>query len=173
MSVESLEIAKTYYQSGKAAFESGQYREAVENLEKAKALLTPNSRLGGEVQLWLVTAYEAAGRTEEAIAMCEQLKRHPYSETSKQARNLVYILKAPKLQRPSEWMTEIPDLGKLSDNEKKIRASANTNKSSGQKKPIEPEYLDLSQVETKDNRFIWVALITIGLILGSLVWLSF
>ncbi len=172
VSAESLEIAKNLYQSGKAAFESGQYRQAVENLEKAIALVNRNSRTGGEVQIWLVTAYEAAGRTEDAIALCEELKRHPFSETSKQARNLVYILKAPKLQRPREWMTQIPDLGALSDNESKIRLAAGT-KSSQSKKPTEREFVDLSQVNTKDNRFIWVALITISLILGSLVWLSF
>ncbi|WP_042341343.1 tetratricopeptide repeat protein [Calothrix sp. PCC 7507] len=172
MSAESLEIARAIFQTGKVAFESGQYREAVENLEKASTLVARNSRLGGEVQLWLVTAYEAAGRTEDAIALCQQLKRHPYSETSKQARRLVYILQAPKLQRPSEWMTEIPDLGALSDNESKIRIAAKPRNSSGIKKPTEPEFLDLSQVNTSDNRFIWLALIVISLTLLYLAWLS-
>ena len=61
MSTESLEIARSRYQAGKLNFENGKYREAVENLEKASALLSRNSRLGGEVEIWLVTAYEAAG----------------------------------------------------------------------------------------------------------------
>ncbi|QSJ21134.1 tetratricopeptide repeat protein [Nostoc sp. UHCC 0702] len=173
MSAESLEIAKTIYQTGKLAFENGQYREAVENLEKASALLTRNSRLGGEVEIWLATAYEASGRTEDAIALCQQLKRHPFAETSKQAKQLLYILQAPKLKRPSEWMTEIPDLGKLPDNDDKIRVTLNPQKSSGQKKAAEPEFVDLSQVNTKDNRFILVALIAIGLTVSYLVWLNF
>ena len=173
MSTESLEIAKSHYQAGRVAFETGQYREAVENLEKASALLSRNSRLGGEVDIWLVTAYEAAGRTEDAIALCEQLKRHPYSETNKQARHLLYILKAPKLKRPNEWMTEIPDLGKLPDNESQIRVTLKPRQSSGQNKSAEPEFVDLSQVNTKDNRFIWLAIIAIGLMLSYLVWLSF
>ncbi|MBH8573646.1 tetratricopeptide repeat protein [Nostocaceae cyanobacterium CENA369] len=172
VSAESLEIAKARYQAGKLALENGQYREAVENLEKASALLTRNSRLGGEVELWLATAYEAAGRTEDAIALCQQLKRHPFAETNKQAKRLLYILQAPKLKRPSEWMTEIPDLGKLSDNESKIRVTVNPRKSSGQK-AVEPEFVDLSQVNTRDNRFIWVALIAIGLTISYLVWSSF
>jgi hypothetical protein len=33
-----------------------------------------------------------------------------------------------------------------------------------------PEPVDLTQVNTRDNRFIWVALITIGLTLGGLIW---
>ncbi len=173
MNSESLEIAKTRYQAGKVAFESGLYKQAIEQLEKASALLSRNSRLGGEVQIWLVTAYEASGRTEDAIALCEQLKRHPHLETSKEARRLCYILKAPKLQRPKEWMTEIPDLGALSDNEAKIRLSANSTKSSRQPVRSEPEFVDLSQVNTRDNRFIWMALIVIGLTVASLVWYSF
>ncbi len=170
---ESLEIAKARYQSGKVAFEKGQYREAVEQLEKASALLARNSRLGGEVQIWLVTAYEAAGRTEDALTLCEQLKRHPHTETSKQAKELHYILKAPRLQRPREWMTEIPDLGAVPDNETKIRLAVNNTKSSQGQMPPEPELVDLSQVNTRDNRFIWLALIVVALTLGSLVWLSF
>lgn len=173
MSAEkSIELARTRYQSGKTAFENGQYREAVENLEKASALLARNSRLGGEVEIWLVTAYEAAGRTEEAIALCQKLQRHPFSETSQQARRLLYILQAPKLVRPNEWMTEIPDLGALPDNESKIRVTAKPQKSRP-KKSAEPEYVDLSQVNTSDNRFIWVAMIAIGLTISYLVWLSF
>ncbi|MEH1926472.1 tetratricopeptide repeat protein [Nostoc sp.] len=174
MSAESLEIAKTRYQTGKIAFENGQYRQAVENLEKASALLAANSRLGGEVEIHLVTAYEAAGRTDEAIALCQRLKRHPDFETSKQARQMLYILKAPKLKRPSEWMTEIPDLGALSENELKITVAKSTKSSVQQKpKPAQPELVDLSQVNTRDNRFIWVALIAIGLTISYLVWLSF
>ncbi|GBE90863.1 tetratricopeptide repeat protein [Nostoc cycadae] len=173
VSEQSLEIASKRYQAGRLAFENGQYREAVDNLEKASALLVRNSRLGGEVQIWLVTAYEAAGRNEEAIALCKQLQRHPHSETNKQARRLLYILQAPKLKRPSEWMTEIPDLGALSDNESKVRIAANPPKSSAKKKPAETEFVDLSQVNTKDNRFIWVAITAIGLIISYLTWLAF
>ncbi|MBW4675435.1 MAG: hypothetical protein KME52_15840 [Desmonostoc geniculatum HA4340-LM1] len=173
MSADSIEIAKTRYQTGKVAFENGQYHQAVENLEKASALLSRNSRLGGEVEICLVTAYEAAGRSDDAIALCEKLKRHPHLETSKQARRMLYILKAPKLKRPSEWMTQIPDLGALPDNELKITVAKSPKSSVQQKpKPTEREFVDLSQVNTKDNRFIWVALIAIGLTILYLVWLS-
>ncbi|MDD1417384.1 tetratricopeptide repeat protein, partial [Dolichospermum sp. ST_con] len=39
MTTESLELAKSRYQIGVTAFENGQYREAVENLEKASAFV--------------------------------------------------------------------------------------------------------------------------------------
>jgi len=172
VSSESLEIAKQRYRNGKAAFENGKYRQAVEELKKACALLERNSRLGGEVQIWLATAYEAAGQNQEAIDLCEQLKRHPYPETSKEAKRLQYILKAPKLERPKEWMTEIPDLAALSD-ESNIRLAASPKKSSTPKEVDEIEFIDLSQVNTQDNRFIWLTLIVIAMTLVSLIWLSF
>ncbi|TAE54675.1 MAG: tetratricopeptide repeat protein [Nostocales cyanobacterium] len=172
MMTESLEIAKNRYIAGKAAFENGKYRESVDNLEKASALLAKNTRFAGEVDIWLVNAYEAAGRSEEAIALCQQLVRHPHYETRSQAKRLVYILKAPKLKRPKEWMTEIPDFGAMSDNKAKTIITAKPKKSTSKPKPKEPEYIDLSQVNTKDNSFIGVALIFIAGTIAYLLWLS-
>jgi len=173
MTTESLELAKSRYQIGKTAFENGQYRESVENLEKASALLGKNTRFAGEVEIWLVNAYEAAGRSEEAINLCQQLVRHPHYEIRQQAKRLVYILKAPKLNRPKEWMTEIPDFGIIANNESKRFVTSQSKKSTSKQKSVEPEYIDLSTVNTTDNRFVWVALIVVGLTISYLVWLSF
>ena len=173
MTNESLELAKSRYQIGINAFENGQYREAVENLEKASALLGKNSRFAGEVQIWLVNAYEAAERSEEAIALCQELSRHPHYEIRQQSKRLLYILKAPKLNRPKEWMTEIPDLDVISDNKSKIFVTSQSHKSTSKPKPVEPEYIDLSTVNTTDNRFIWVALIAVGFTISYLVLLNF
>jgi tetratricopeptide (TPR) repeat protein len=173
MTTESLELAKSRYQIGINAFENGQYREAVENLEKASALLGKNSRFAGEVQIWLVNAYEAAERSEEAIALCQELSRHPHYEIRQQSKRLLYILKAPKLNRPKEWMTEIPDLDVISDNKSKIFVTSQSQKSTSKPKPVKPEYIDLSTVNTRDNNFVWVALIAVGLTISYLVWLSF
>jgi tetratricopeptide (TPR) repeat protein len=173
MTTESLEIAKSRYQIGKTAFENGQYRESVENLEKAIALLGKNTRFAGEVEIWLVNAYEAAGRSEDAIALCQQLSRHPHYEIRQQAKHLAYILKAPKLNRPKEWMTEIPDFGTIANNESKRFITSQLKKSTSNQKSVEPEYIDLNTVNTTDNRFVWVALIAVGLTIFYLVWLSF
>ncbi len=173
MSEESLEIVKTEYQAGKAAFERGQYRHSVQCLEKAAALVDRNSRLGGEVQIWLVTAYEAAGQRQEAIGLCTQLQNHPSYETRKQSRRLRYILEAPQLKRPAEWMTQIPDLASLPDNVAETRLGrAAAPVKSKPRQPTQPEPVDLSQVNTKDNLFIWVALGAIAITLAGLWWLS-
>jgi tetratricopeptide (TPR) repeat protein len=166
---DNKEKFRIEYQAGKAAFERGDYRDSVKHLEAACALMSRSSRLGGEAQIWLVTAYEATGQTAEAITLCEKVSRHPDPETQKQGKHLLYILKAPQLKRPAEWMTEIPDLGAIAESEPKDRRGtvAAKRKDKGQ---FELESIDLSQVNTKDNRFIWVALIVISLIVSGLIW---
>jgi tetratricopeptide (TPR) repeat protein len=170
---ENLELAKSQYRSGKQAFERGEYRQSVELLQTAISLANPNSQLGGEMQTWLVTAYEAAGQTPEAIDLCEQLSKHPDLKTRQQGKRLLYILKAPKLKTRPEWLTQIPDLTSLTDGEGNpptARYVSPTPRSDRKPKPEEP--IDWSQVNTQDNRFVWVALAGALLTIGTLIWLS-
>lgn len=176
--LDPLELAKDFYQAGRNAFERGRYREAVEFLEKAVNLAGPLSALGGEIQVWLVNAYHAAGQQMESIALCEKLGNHPNLQTRKQSRRILYILKAPQLKRREEWMTKIPDLGDIDaagrENQLATRFGTSAPKSPSptpkQLKLEEP--IDLSQVNTKDNAFLWVALAAILLTIGGLIWLS-
>ncbi len=159
------------YQAGQTCFEHGQYREAVEYLSKANELVEGNSRLGGEIQMYLVTAYEASGQREEALALCRQLNTHPYSETRKHSKRLLYILEAPRLELRPEWLTQIPDLEEVSERADNRRVTTRPiSKPPAPRNIIQPP-TDLSQVETKDNGFLWFALGIIVLTLGSLFWL--
>jgi hypothetical protein len=174
VSSENKEKFQIEYQAGKVAFEGGEYRASVKHLEAACALMSRNSRLGGEAQMWLVTAYEAAGQKLEAIALCQQLSRHPDTETRKEGKRLLYILQAPELKRPAEWMTQIPDLGAITESSPEDRRGSQSASGSkrDRKDKLEPEPIDLSQVNTKDNQFIWVALIALILTVGGLIWLG-
>jgi hypothetical protein len=175
VSSENKEKFQIEYQAGKVAFERGEYRASVKHLEAACALMSRTSRLGGEAQMWLVTAYEAAGQKPEAIALCQQLSRHPDTETRKEGKRLLYILQAPELKRPAEWMTQIPDLGAIAESDPEDRRgsqSASGSSKRDRKDKLEPEPIDLSQVNTKDNQFIWVALIALILTVGGLIWLG-
>lgn len=174
MTSDNLQLAETQYKAGKDAFERGQYRQSVAALEKAVSLIGRGTPLGGEMQMWLVTAYQAAGQLPEAIALCQSLDAHPDLKTRKQSRRILYILKAPKLQTRPEWLTQIPDLSRLddpSDNKGASSQRVNRPKASPRPAPL-PEPVDLSQVNTKDNSFVWVALGAIALILTSLFWFS-
>lgn len=173
MTAEKLEIVQKEYQAGRVAFEGGRYAQAVKSLETASGLVDRTSRLGADVQMWLVTAYQAAGDTERAIGLCKQLVRHPRPETRQQAKRLLYILEAPQLAIPEEWKVKIPDLAALDDNQSiSFQANPNADIKYAKPKPKTAEPVDLSQVNTKDNQFIWAALIATIIIFGGLLWLS-
>lgn len=174
MSSEQTERGNKAYEAGKMAFERGDYRQSVSQLETAAALVEPQTRLGGEVQIWLVTAYEAAGQRTQALELCRHIRRHPHWETRQQSKQLLYILEAPQLVRPAEWLTQIPDLSQLDDSKTPSFAAKPQPSSTKTSKPkkFEPEQVDLSQVKTQDNTFIWIALGLVGIIFGSVYWLS-
>jgi tetratricopeptide (TPR) repeat protein len=127
-SSDTTEGMKPYTQ-GQNAFERGQYREAIDWFQSALSLASESSPLGGAIQIWLVTAYEAAGRKEEALILCRQLRTHGNYETRQQAKQLLYILEAPQLQLKPEWLTQIPELNE-SNSPSGYRAS--THRAAGQ-----------------------------------------
>jgi hypothetical protein len=178
MSDEQLAKTRQLYEAGRDAFERGSYRQSVESLEKANGLVNRTSRLGGEVQIWLVNAYQANGQQQEAIALCKLVSRHPDYNTAKQGKRLLYILEAPKLKSRPEWMTTIPDLGTLDDAEgsslvQKYAANRPRKRRSPQSKPtLSPEPINPGQINTKDNGFVWLALIITAATLAGLFLLS-
>ncbi|WP_310424574.1 tetratricopeptide repeat protein [Chamaesiphon sp. VAR_48_metabat_135_sub] len=164
----------TDYQSGQIAFERGEYRQAVSCLLAAVAQVQPNTRVGGEVQVWLATAYEATGQISEAKALCQKLSNHPNLDTRQASKRMLYIMQAPELTRRDEWLIKIPDLTHLEDAEGNSAVN-NTPilPSKPKERSIDEIYapVDLSQVNTKDNGFISIALIfTIVTLIG--LWLA-
>jgi len=157
------------YEKGKLALEYGRYQISIQQLEKAKQLINPYSKQGGEVRIWLVSAYQAANQVQHAIALCQELAKHPSPEIRQQSEQILYVLKAPRLKRPDEWLTKIPDLSQLSNQEtgtSRYRPAGRVKRR--QKKQSEPD-IDPSKINTKDNQFIWVALLAI---LGLLILLN-
>lgn len=168
MSSEALETAELEFRAGQRAYEGGHYRQSVAHLEKARSLVEGNSRLGSDILLWLVTALDAAGERSDALALGKKLSRHPRLETRLQARRLVYIMEAPKLETNPDWVVKIPDLTRLEDNQFSMSQISAAPTPSRPKKQKLPEPIDLSQVNTQDNRFIGVALIVILVTLAGL-----
>ncbi len=173
MTDQTKQAFYAYYETGKDALEGGQYRTSVKNLEKALEVYPVTTKLGGEASIWLITAYQGVGDLNAAIALCRQLANHPNPSLSSKGKRLLYILEAPRLKRPPEWMTPIPTLTSEAEAEKKpqyVQAKPKKGQSSESQYQIEP--VDLSQVNTKDNGFIWIALGVILLALGGAIWLS-
>jgi len=155
------EAAAQLYLGGRSAFESGYYRQAIAQLEKAAALSVKASPIGGEIQIWLVTAYQARGNLDAAQALCRKLTRHPNIETRQKSRRLLAILEAPRLAMRSEWLSEIPDLSKIEESEDSDKkGTGGTYKPRPIRKLAEPE-IDPSTIVRGDNQFIWVAIAAI------------
>lgn len=170
-SPEKKARAKEAFTLGQATFERGRYRKAIECFQTALALSNPMGARGGDIQMWLVNAYIANGDEETGLALCRKLIRHPDLDTQRQSKRLLYILEAPELEMRPEWVTQIPDLTDLEDDQGKRYAQVPKKPRRRKPKP-EPEPIDLSQVNTADNQFIWIALIGILLTLGGLFWFS-
>ena len=168
---EQLSKARAEMDSGQAAFERGRYKQAIARFQAALTEANPMTALGGEVQMWLVNAYTAAGQQREAVTLCRKLITHPNLETQRQSKRLLYILEAPELERKPEWTTQIPDLANLEEDAQLVIAQRPKRPRKRKAKP-EPEPLPLSEVNTDDNQFLWLALILVLMAFGSLVWLS-
>ena len=165
MTTNEREKFQQIYGAGKLAMERGQYRQSIELLEAARELTSPNSRRGGEAAIWLVSAYQAADKIEEAIALAQELITHPNTQTREQAKRILYIMKAPKLERPAEWMSEIPDLAAERGESRYVTAK----KTAPPVTQTELEDLEPPAVDT-DNQFVWFALVLVVIIVGSLIW---
>ena len=165
---------------GQRAFECGQYQSAIGCFEQGRTTVSAGTALHGEFQIWLVTAYEAAGDRTRALDLCRAIGSHPDLETRKQSKRLLYILEAPKLRMNPECLTEIPDLTQIEPNGGDRdwgRPVVNLTPPRPPKlKPptgyVIPEPPDLTQVNTGDDRSIlWAAFAAISVFLGVL-WAS-
>ncbi|MEM6424933.1 MAG: hypothetical protein AAF728_07220 [Cyanobacteria bacterium P01_D01_bin.128] len=172
---ENLEVAKIAFANGLDAFERGSYRQSIQLFEAALEQCARLSAFGGEVQTWLVNAYAAGDRLQDAIALCEKLSHHPDFEARQRGKQLLYILTAPKLKSRPEWLSQIPDLAALERDDKTTVVSARPRSKPRRPKKSEPEDLlpiDWSQINTRDNAFLWLALGAAAAVLGGLWWLS-
>ncbi|MDJ1185200.1 hypothetical protein [Roseofilum casamattae] len=171
--MEPLELVQQAYQTGRIAFERGKYREAIAALEQARAQMEQTSQppvpvsLKGQVQIWLVTAYEAAGKREEALSLCETLEKHPDYDTRKQARRLLEILRAPQLMRSSDWNTKIPDFATMDESDRTYRQGSGVTQTKVSKTT---EKTSVPPAGDQDNSFVWVALIAVGLAIAGFIW---
>jgi tetratricopeptide (TPR) repeat protein len=166
--------AATAFTTAQIAFERGLYRESIGWLEKALTQTSAQSALGGSIQTWLVTAYDAVGQYDEAIALCRQLSTHANLETRQQSKRLLYILEAPKLQTRPECLTQIPDLNQpVATRRYSAAGQLGTASQPREAKPKSITEIPFEPIEPKESSgFLGVALGVSGILLLGLWWLS-
>ena len=84
---------------GQRAMQRGMYGTAVSALEKVTKWCSTNSQLGGKVFLELAMAYEAVGRTQEAIRVFSTLSKSRIEEVKFNAKRLLYGIEAMQFMR--------------------------------------------------------------------------
>lgn len=81
------------------AMQRGVYATAVSALEKVTKWCSTNSQVGGKVFLELAMAYEAVGRTQEAITVYGTLSNSRIEEIKFNAKRLLYGIEAMNFMR--------------------------------------------------------------------------
>ncbi len=158
-----------FYLLGKEALDKGFYRQSLDYFTQAQEFIPENTHQGGDLQIWLITAYQALGKDQEAIALCQKLTTHPNFTIKKQAKDLLFILQAPRLQRPKEWMSEIPDLSKVAEEKNKFSAVTMPKKTNSKSSinSLNEHKINLENT-SKENNFLGFALIILLLIILAL-----
>ena len=164
--VSAEQLASQLYQEGVSNFENGNYQKSIALLERARALAVVETTLGGEILIWLANAYDAVGKTEEAIAICRGLKKHPVNSVRKSARYMLGILTAPQLSKLEGVVSEVPILQSPDTYQSKPVARS---KSSGdtERKPFREVSLEKPTTNSSNN-FLWVAIASSLLLLA--IW---
>ncbi len=152
-----------------ASFERGQYRQALEQIKQAQSRYPQV----GQLRLWQALAQEALGETQEAIRLAQTLLCNPDPEVAQQARYVLGIWQAPRLRRPAEWLSEIPDLSRLEEAEPpKYRLAYGRSQRKGSS-PRSGDPLSRSQAAPSLNtqRLIWMLIGILLTLLAVMAWL--
>ena len=93
-----------------AALDKGHYNFCIKTIEPLLLDYQAETEIGGKLRLIIVTDYMGKGDEQEAINICQTLIHNKKESIRQQAKQLLSILDAPHLPRPSNWSVEIPKI---------------------------------------------------------------
>ena len=93
-----------------AALEKGDYGICIKIIDPLLLDFQAETEIGGQLRLLIVTAYMGKGDEQKAINICQTLIHNKEESVRQQAKQLLSILEAPRLPKPSNWSVEIPNL---------------------------------------------------------------
>ena len=96
--------------AAEAALEKGDYNFCIKIVDPLLLDSQADTSIGGKLRLIIVTAYMGKGEEQKAISICQTLIHNKKESVRQQAKQLLSILDAPQLPRPSNWSIEIPKL---------------------------------------------------------------
>ena len=96
--------------AAEAALEKGDYNFCIKLIDPLLLDFQSETEIGGELRLLIVTAYMGKCDEQKAINICHKLIHNKKESIRQQAKQLLSILDAPHLPRPSNWSVEIPKI---------------------------------------------------------------
>ncbi len=96
--------------AAEAAIDKGDYNFCIKTIEPLLLDFQPETETGGKLRLLIVTAYMGKCDEQKAINICQILIHNKKESIRQQAKQLLSILDAPHLPRPSNWSIEIPKI---------------------------------------------------------------
>ena len=92
------------------ALDKGDYNFCIKIVEPFLVDFQADTSIGGQIRLLIVTAYIGKGDEQKAINISKALINNKKENVRQQAKQLISILEAPNLPRPSNWSVEIPKI---------------------------------------------------------------
>ena len=96
--------------AAEAALDKGDYNLCIRIIDPLLLTFSTSTVIGAQLRLLTVTAYMGKGDEQKAIDICKTLTNNKEATVRQQAKQLLSILEAPCLPRPSNWSIEIPKL---------------------------------------------------------------
>ena len=96
--------------AAEAALDKGDYSLCIKTIDPLLLTYPAATLIGAQLRLLKVTAYIGKGDEQKAIDICQILINSKEATIRQQAKQLLSILDAPSLPRPSNWSVEIPKI---------------------------------------------------------------
>ncbi|WP_320676426.1 DUF3153 domain-containing protein [Prochlorococcus sp. MIT 1300] len=92
------------------ALACGDYGQVLSLLEPLTKVYPPKQEEGAKIRIMIVTALMGLGQEQKAIKIVRQLTHGKNPELRQLAKQLLEVLEAPSLPRPSNWSIDLPAL---------------------------------------------------------------
>ncbi|WP_269604885.1 DUF3153 domain-containing protein [Prochlorococcus marinus] len=96
--------------AAEAALEKGDYNFCIKTIDPLLLDFQAETEIGGKLRLLIITAYMGKCDEKKAINICQTLIHNKKESVRQQSKQLLSILDAPHLPRPSNWSVEIPKI---------------------------------------------------------------
>tara|TARA_Y100001968_G_scaffold102995_1_gene92976 strand:+ start:115 stop:1206 length:1092 start_codon:yes stop_codon:yes gene_type:complete len=142
--------------AAEAALNKGDYNLCIKIINPLLLTFSATTSIGAKLRLFKVTAYMGKGDEREAINICRSLIDNKDTSIRQQAKQLLEILEAPCLPRPSNWSVEIPKI----DMEPSLKSSFSKTK----KKKKKVNHPPTGPTKNPDIGFSLITILIISLI---------